>query len=108
MEEIGTLEKIDESGANDIYKIEYTEALGLEGGDRQVAYPKDFTVEDIAGSIHSDLEKTGIIESKEKRKADEAEFYRNIVIENGTIKAEHVQLSYPEKTEDSTTETSTE
>jgi len=99
MEKIGTIEKLHENEANQVYKIQYTEALGLEGGDRQVAYPVEFDMQRIADSVQADLQKTRIIESKEKRKEQKANFYREIKIQEGEILAEHTELTYQKETQ---------
>lgn len=100
-ETIGTIEKLHENDANQTFKIQYSNALSLEGGDRQVAYPVEFDMQRIAESIQADLIKTGVIKTEETRRDNKADFYRQITVTDGEIKAEHVQLTY-ESTDSST------
>jgi len=65
---IGEYEKLRENDHNTFYRIEYNGEVA--DGDRTVAYPASFTLEQISESLAADLVKTGYIVSKDSKKEE--------------------------------------
>jgi hypothetical protein len=65
--ELGTLTEQNKEDHNQYFKIQYLDTERTREADRIVAYPANYSFEDIASSIESDLVKTGKIEPSETR-----------------------------------------